>query len=162
MEEVTSAGTLEEKSIKELTEIYNSKCDAADRITKFRDKETAVRRVLEVLSGKQEGEKPKLRAKRGEGKRTKAKKEKAEKAEGDNRRKLFNLKPASKLKSIRPGTKRAKIVELLTEGATFEEVQKATGWDNRTAREGIILLNKHVGYGIKEDSSTRVITLVTP
>lgn len=74
------------------------------------------------------------------------------KPKGERARKTFDLPAKAKIKEHREGTARAKAVETLKKGATFEAVQKATGWKNhRHAYEGIRLLNTHLGYGIKEN-----------
>ena len=91
-------------------------------------------------------------------KTTKAKKSNGPRKERE--RKLFDLKPRSSIKEHRDGTARAKAVKVLLKGATFEQVQKATGWTkHRHAYEGIRLLNTHLGYGIIEKDG--VIKLIT-
>jgi hypothetical protein len=70
---------------------------------------------------------------------------------GERARKTFDLPAKAKIKEHREGTARAKAVDVLKKGATFEALQKATGWKNhRHAYEGIRLLNTHLGYGVKE------------
>lgn len=76
--------------------------------------------------------------------------------------------PASdEIKSVRPGTFRAKLVELFStgKGATFDEAMAATwgskkGMDEETAKkttyEGIRLLHYYVGYGMKQDADGRI------
>lgn len=56
------------------------------------------------------------------------------------------------IKKIRPGTKRALIIDLLSRpnGATFDECRKETDWDVKTCYEGIRLLHFYVGYGIEQ------------
>lgn len=85
----------------------------------------------------------------------------APKPKGKRARKVFDLKPKGEIKAHRDGTARAAAVAALTgKGATFEEVQKATGWaSHRHAYEGIRLLNTHLGYGIREKDG--VISLYT-
>ncbi len=70
----------------------------------------------------------------------------------------FNLPFAGKVKEPRENSKRAKVLEMLTRpnGATHEEVMKAVGWDRTTAYEGIRLLSKHNGYGLREDDKGRI------
>lgn len=67
-------------------------------------------------------------------------------------RKAFSFEPKKEQKDHKPGTKRAAVVELLRsdKGATFEQIQQATGWDDRTAYEGIRLIHGYLGYGIRE------------
>lgn len=94
------------------------------------------------------------------GGRKTAKKAKASKVSKDRARKLFDLKPRSSIKEHREGTARDKAVKVLKKGATFEAVQKATGWTkHRHAYEGIRLLNTHLGYGITEKDG--IIRLTT-
>lgn len=74
----------------------------------------------------------------------------------------FNLPLTADIK--RPGRgKRLAIFEMLQrkEGATFEEVQTATGWDRKTAYEGIRLLHTYCGYGLKQGENG-AIHLVVP
>ena len=83
----------------------------------------------------------------------KAQKEAAKAAAGPVVKKLksFNMAPQTELKKFREGTKRAKVIELMTRdgGATFSELMLATGWDDKTAYEGVRLVNLYVGYGLK-------------
>lgn len=73
-------------------------------------------------------------------------------------RKPFNLPPGPKIKNHRPGTKRAKVIELLQrpEGASMEEIQEATGWNPAQAFQGVSLINSYVGYGLREDDQGRI------
>lgn len=66
--------------------------------------------------------------------------------------------PARKegVKPHREGTKRATVVSLLLEGASFEDVQKATGWSEKDAYEGIRLVHYHLGYGMNQDAQGRI------
>ncbi len=70
----------------------------------------------------------------------------------------FVFPAKDEIKGHRPGTHRSTLVELLSreEGATFEECQKATGWDKKTTYEGIRLLHYYVGYGMKQDDDGRI------
>jgi len=74
--------------------------------------------------------------------------------------KLFNLKQADAIRAHRPGTKRAKVVEMIKRdgGATFEEIMTAIGWDAKTAYEGVRLVNQYLGYGMTTDADTGKIT----
>lgn len=62
------------------------------------------------------------------------------------------------IKVARAGSKRAIIVELMKrpEGASMIEIHQATGWDLRTAYDGITLVHKQLGYGISEDDEGRL------
>lgn len=81
---------------------------------------------------------------------------------GRSRPKGFNFPadPAG-VREHRPGTKRAETVELLLRGATQEEVSAATGWTGRDLYDGIRLVHKALGYGMREDAKTGVITIFT-
>lgn len=70
----------------------------------------------------------------------------------------FTFSPESSVKPPRENSKRAKVLEMLKRpnGATHEEVMKAIDWDRITAYEGIRLLNKHNGYGLREDDNGRI------
>lgn len=65
--------------------------------------------------------------------------------------KAFNMAPQTELKKFRDGTKRAQIIGLMLRegGATFNELMTETGWDDKTAYEGVRLINLYVGYGLK-------------
>jgi hypothetical protein len=70
----------------------------------------------------------------------------------------FNFPAEGKVKPPRENSKRAKVLEMLERpnGATHEEVMKAVNWDRITAYEGIRLLSKHNGYGLREDDKGRI------
>ena len=73
-------------------------------------------------------------------------------------RKPFAFDPKKEQRDAREGTKRSKVLALLTrkEGATFDEVKGETGWDNRTAYEGIRLIHGYLGYGLKETPEGKI------
>lgn len=74
----------------------------------------------------------------------------------------FNFAPDSKIKPHREGSKgRATVITLLSRegGATFEEVQKATGWDTKTAYEGIRLIHFALGWGMRLNNETGKISI---
>lgn len=80
-------------------------------------------------------------------------------SDGRKTRKMnFTFPPESSVKPPRENCKRAKVLEMLKSpnGATHEEVMKAINWDRITAYEGIRLLNKHNGYGLREDDNGRI------
>jgi hypothetical protein len=56
------------------------------------------------------------------------------------------------IREHRKGTKRATVLEMLRrpEGASFEDVKAACGWNDIQAYEGIKLLHGYLGYGIEE------------
>lgn len=72
----------------------------------------------------------------------------------------FNMSPLSEIKKFREGTKRATVIGMLVNegGATFAEVMEATGWDHKTAYEGVRLINLYVGYGLRTDAETGKIS----
>ena len=75
--------------------------------------------------------------------------------------KLMDLKPASTIKELRNKTgSKAKAVELLTKGATIEQLTKETDWTTANVRARLRALNVDSGYGVKE-SEDGVFTLVT-
>lgn len=76
---------------------------------------------------------------------------------GVNRRARFDLKPARSIKPHRSGTARALVVDLLGKGTTLPRVMLLTGWTYRQAVEGIRLVNKQLGYGIKEDEEGQIL-----
>ncbi len=142
-------------SLSDLANVYNELADKP--IKKFKDKPTGQRRVLDILrkNGLLESDAPKAKAKPA-----KAKKAAAAKSSGTGTRRTdFNLEGAEEVRAYREGTKRAQVIDMLRKGATIEEVQDAIGWDSRTAREGIKLINTYVGFGLAEDEDG-VITLV--
>lgn len=67
-------------------------------------------------------------------------------------RKPMSWPAKGEVRDHRPGTKRAKVVEMLTrpEGATFEDIKAACGWNDIQAYEGIKLIHGYLRYGIKE------------
>lgn len=87
----------------------------------------------------------------------------AAKAKATRSRGGFDYPADAKVQGHREGTKRAKVIELLgrPEGATLEEVQKAVGWDAKTAYDGVRLLHTYLGYGLKTSAEGR-IHLVRP
>lgn len=99
-------------------------------------------------------------------------KDEAESRQGEKKpRKLRGMRfvfPAGdEIKPVRPGTHRAKLVELFSTkpGATFDEALAAT-WGakkdmdpevaKKTCYEGIRLLHYYVGYGMKQDADGRI------
>lgn len=178
---ITSTGELEKKSRSELVELYNSLVPNKP-VKQFKDKTTAVRQVLKAMSAAQPVEeskpapsskpkKPELADDAGapkdepEEKPKKGKKPPVTTSESP-RRVQFDLPAKKDIKPHREGTKRARVIELLSQkgGATFEEVMDdpKIQWDRRTTYEGIKLINTQVGYGLAENPTTHKITLVKP
>lgn len=81
----------------------------------------------------------------------------------------FNFHPdPDGIKAHREGSKgRAVAIQLLSQkdkdgnvvGATFEEVMKGTGWDEKKAYEGIRLVHFALGWGMKLDNDTGKIRI---
>ncbi len=73
--------------------------------------------------------------------------------QGDRRRRIkFDYQPdPDGIREARPGTKRARVVELLRAGTTLEDVQEAIGWNRMTAIEGIRLVATKLGWGMRQD-----------
>lgn len=82
---------------------------------------------------------------------------------GQARRKRieFPARPAGEIKDHRSGTKRATVIGLLRQGATMQQLMSATGWDYKTAYDGVKLVHSYLGYGLREDESG-VVTLIDP
>jgi DNA-binding MarR family transcriptional regulator len=86
--------------------------------------------------------------------------------EGDDRRvivsgvlrtrKAFDFKPKKEQRGVKAETKRAKVLEMLLKGATFDEVKEANQWDQRTTYEGIRLIHGYVGYGLRETAEGKI------
>lgn len=176
---------LNDKSLKELLAIYNDESIRGNlpERTKFRDKSSAIKLILH-MQAQNSGSVPEAGApgeasagsaapegtnmKKNAGKKTKKKEVKKAKTPrkpaGERKtreRKPFDLAPSKAIKEHRDGTARAKAIAVLKKGATFAEVQQATGWKlHRHCYEGIRLLNTHLGYGVKEDDKG-TIRLVT-
>lgn len=114
-----------------LVELYNR--HAEKPIRKFRDKPTAVNRVLDVLPEEEPS---------------------PEKVSNGTRSGIPTSLEREALKEVkepREGSKRHALLLLLEDGATLEEVQNDAriGWDRRTALEGIRLLHSQCGYGLE-------------
>jgi len=73
----------------------------------------------------------------------------------DNR---IDWQPKSEIREHRPGTKRAKLVRMMSRknGATRAQLRRATDWDDKTLRDGLRLVHVALGYGIKEDEKGRL------
>lgn len=83
----------------------------------------------------------------------------AEKPRG-GRKANFDYEPnPSGVKEARPNTKRARVVEMLRGGATLQAVQDEIGWDRNTAIQGVKLVAVKLGWGMRQDAETEVITI---
>lgn len=141
-----SNGELEKKSTAELVELFNS-LSPEKPVKRFSDRKTAIKRVLEQLGQKQ-----------GSPKTSPAPKPAPVVTSTTERRVQFDFPKKAHQKNTRQGTKRAKVMELLSrpKGATFDEVMDTIGWDRRTTYEGIKLLHTSVGFGLREDADGRI------
>lgn len=74
------------------------------------------------------------------------------------RRKRFDLSPKEKIKTMRPGTGRARLASVLTQGATIRQVMDRFEWNYKTAHNRILALNEALGFGVREDEDG-VITI---
>lgn len=135
-------------------------------VARFASREKGVARVLAALAGQGE---VRARKRLGKGERpatpapapvpepaAPSPQQPAEALAARAKRIDWSAKPT--IKPHRPGTKRACVIGLLKrpEGATWEEVMQATGWDRRTAYEGVKLVHSYLGYGIREDGEGRM------
>ena len=70
----------------------------------------------------------------------------------------IDWRPAKKIREHRAGTKRAKVIAMLSRknGATRAQLMRATGWDEKDLRDGLRLVNVAVGYGVREDTKGRL------
>ncbi len=73
-------------------------------------------------------------------------------------RKPFNFSPAKEIKEHRLGTKRDRVIGMLSskEGATMEEVRAETGWNAVQSFQGVILIHTYLGHGLSEDDEGRI------
>lgn len=62
----------------------------------------------------------------------------------------FRLKPHEKQKTPREGTKRARVLAMISRdnGALFSEIREECGWNLKDAYEGVRLLNVFCGHGL--------------
>lgn len=173
---IQSSGELEKMSTQQLVELYNSTKPTV-LVKRFASHEVAVRRTIKRIAECQEmpeakaapeAPAPKAAKEPKAPKAPKAAKPPKEKKPRSTlpggRRKLFNLPVRAHAKPHREGTKRAIIIDMLgrPNGASFEEVQAACGWDQRTTYEGIKLVHVHLGYGMEETAESGKIRLIKP
>ena len=115
-------------------------------VNRFSDRKTAERRVWAL--GTKEAASPSPEA--SQPKKPRATAEKKQPSSGGVRLKTFRLAPRDDKHEPREGTKRAETLRLLSRenGAKFSEIQEKIGWDEKTAYEGIRLINVQCGYGL--------------
>lgn len=65
--------------------------------------------------------------------------------------KKSNPRRRAQPKPVRPGTKRATLVKLMSRkrGATLEQLAKATKWDEKTAMDGVRLVRVFCRYPVR-------------
>jgi len=172
---------LDQMTGSELVELYRlikSNLGEEVRTTRFSDSATGIKRTWEALQaydaagdeslgtadkGKVELTDADKKQIKDEAADRKATQPKARKPRGMR----FVFPAGDEIKSVRPGTFRAKLVELFStgKGATFDEAMAATwgskkGMDEETAKkttyEGIRLVHYYVGYGMKQDADGRI------
>lgn len=149
---IVSSGQLEKMSSAELVELFNS-LNPERPVLYFSTHSLAVREVLTLLAEQQGGDLPRARAAlAGRSISTPI-------FHGRGRRLQFNLPFSGKTKSHRKGTKRAKVIELLSKGCKFEVIRQALGWTNKQASDAIRDLHRYLGYGVSE-SDVGIIRLV--
>jgi hypothetical protein len=165
----------------ELVELYRlikSNLGEEVRTTRFSDSATGIKRTWEALQAFDAASDESLgAADKGKVELTDADKKQIKDEAADRkatqpktrkpRGMRFVFPAGDEIKSVRPGTFRAKLVELFStgKGATFDEAMAATwgskkGMDEETAKkttyEGIRLLHYYVGYGMKQDAEGRI------
>lgn len=128
---------LPEKKIPELVKLYNEL--SGKKLKTFKDKPTAIERVSELLAQRLPPAQSKTKG-------------------GVRRKKRMSYPPMGEVKNHRAGTKRARVIQMLSRkrGATFAEIQDEIGWDYATAYEGVKLLHTYLGYGLEEDDQGRI------
>lgn len=148
------------------------------RTTRFSDTKAGIKRTWEALqqfdqAGDEslgtapvelpEADKAQIKQEAADRKAAAPKEPKARKPRGMR----FVFPVGDEIKEVRPGTYRAKLVELFSakSGATFDEALAATwgskeGMDEEVAKktcyEAIRLLHYYVGYGMKQDADGRI------
>ena len=92
----------------------------------------------------------------------KPKREPRAKPEPKGRGRRFVFAPEAEIKPVRADSARGRALAILTRegGATFEEVMKATGWNEKRAYEGIRLLHYYSGYGLRQTTDAAGKTLI--
>lgn len=130
------------------------------KTTKFSSKSAGVRQVWAALQERGTVERADVEIERIQvaEPQAPAKPRKARKKTG--RRTRFNAPARPPIVPHRPdqGYKRARAIELLLKGATLEQVMSACDWAERDAKDGIWLLNRKLGYGLREGDD-RIIHL---
>lgn len=151
---ITCIEDVESLTLRELALVYNELSGSS--IKRFGTKSSGVKRVWATVQAENAGptkkNKDAVPTKKSDPVPTRPG------AEGVGRRKALQLSSKSEIKGHRDGTKRATAITLMkrTDGATFDEMMEATGWNYKTCYEGVKLVNTYVGYGLQEDETGRV------
>jgi len=149
---VTDEASLVDVPLPKLVEHYN--LVSAVKVKRFKDRATAMTRLVKAVAERTSDAEPAPVADA----EVPAKAPKVAKAPKSDVV-VINLPQKDEVKNHRPGSKRARTIDMLKTGATFQAVSAAIGWDKKTTYEGIRLLHIQLGYGIKTDAVTGVITL---
>lgn len=67
--------------------------------------------------------------------------------------------PASTIREHRPGTKRAKVINMLRKGTTIQRIMTSTGWNRVDARSAVRQIHRELGYGIEEGKGGKLLLL---
>lgn len=78
---------------------------------------------------------------------------------GRPRKQIF-AEPKSRINAYRPNTDRARLIALLGEGATLEEIMDKFGWTYQYAYSQVLFVHRFIGFGLEEDVYG-VITVTT-
>lgn len=68
----------------------------------------------------------------------------------------WNLPYTGRINKYRTGTKRAELIMMLKDGATFDECRDAFGWHRDLAWKHIRLLHTYVGFGLRQEDDGRI------
>lgn len=158
---------LDEMTGPELLSLHNLVASNLGRVgtKRFSDTKAALRRTWAILEEYDRVEELPDQGVPPEFEKAEAEYEKAAdpkpKVERKKRGMRFVFAPEDEVKQAREGTARAKALALLRrdKGATFEEVSKATGWNEKQTYEGIRIVHYYLGWGLREtvvDGKTRI------
>jgi hypothetical protein len=172
--------TLQTLSRKELTELYNKLAATLGEkpVARFSDSATALKRTKKLVERVNEKPAAKAEPKPEPKAATKPEPKAANKPEPKAatkpprpRNMSFNFPCTPEQKLVRPGTNRAKLLELLATGATFDQCVAATwGKDQnmpeneqrKNTYEAIRLLHYYCGYGLRQGSDGVIHLINTP
>lgn len=167
--------TYDEEKLKQMTlgqmaSVYNEVAPklGLKPVAKFADRDAATRRLGTALNDYMKNNSPVVKEK-------KVTEEKPAAKERRVRQKRFVFPVKDKIQAVRdPDCLRQKLIDGLTgKGATFEEMEEITReFDRQRGKqpfnierrtyEGMRLLHFYVGYGMRHDMVTGLITLVEP